>query len=76
MYDFEVYVLLTKQRMDRALDEARRDWLVHQVTGESPSGWATLVGFLARVTRMALFPWARSAPGVPVTLDKRPDADA
>jgi hypothetical protein len=76
MYDFEVYTLLTRQRMDRALDEARRDWLAHQVAGQSPSGWATLARFLARVMRMALFLRARSTPGVLVTLDKRPDADA
>ena len=59
MYDFEVYTLLTRQRMDRALDEARRDWLAHEVAGRSPSGWATLARFLARVARTVLAVRAR-----------------
>ncbi len=76
MYDLEVYTLLTRERMDRALDEARRDWLAHQVAGQSPSGWATLARFLARVARTALPVRARSTRGVLVTLEKRPDTHA
>ncbi len=74
MYDLEVYTLLTRERMDRALDEARRDWLAHQVAGQSPSGWATLARFLARVARTALP--VRPTRGVLVTLGRRPDTHA
>ena len=76
MYDFEVYALLTRQRMDRALDEARRDWLAHQVAGGSPSGWATLARFLARVARTALPVRARSTRSVRVALERGPDTHA
>ncbi len=76
MYDLEVYTLLTRERMDRALDEARRAWLAHQVAGQSPSGWATLARFLARVARTALPVRARSTRSVLVTLERRPDTHA
>jgi hypothetical protein len=50
----ELYALLARERMDRALSEARRDWLAHQAAGQSPSGWTTLARFLNRVARAFL----------------------